>query len=139
MSVMPIHGREGIKYLFEQALNNKEKILRSALSDKPLVYLAGENFAETYMNKRREAGIFLKSLRFSSADVDLPQHKSYASYNKAVRVAPKEIILKDSVILWDDYVAIVDSRDISGTIVHDEKYAAIMKQWFDFIWEQSFE
>ena len=137
MSIQKFEGPEGIKSLFEKALDNDEKLLRTALSSKPLVYLAGKDFAEEYMSKRRDSGIFLKSLRFSSADVDLPQHKNYGSYNKEARIAPKEIELKHSVILWDDFVAIVDPMKISGIIIQDEMYASVMKQWFDFIWSKS--
>lgn len=132
-----INGIEGIKKLFTRALNNNEKLLRTGLSSKPLVYLAGEEFAEDYMCKRRDSEIFLKSLRFSSNEIDLPKHRNYKSYNKEARIAPKEISMKSSIILWDDFVAVVDPIKISGTILQDNEYAVLMKNWFDFIWSKS--
>jgi hypothetical protein len=137
MIAQNIKGLEGIKLVLESALDNNEKLLRTALSGKPLVYLLGKDFAEEYMSKRRDSEIFLKSLRFSSEDVDIPKHKEYESYNKEVRIAPEEIKIDYSVIIWDDFVAVVDSIKIYGTVIQDERYSKIMKQWFDFIWSKS--
>ncbi len=137
MNMQKFEGPEGIKLLFEKVLDSDEKLLRKALSGNPLVYLAGEDFAEKYMRKRCDIGIFLKSLRFSLLDIDLPQHKDYGSYSKEARIAPTELELKESVIIWDDYVAMVDSLKVSGRLIQDVGYASIMKQWFDFIWSKS--
>jgi hypothetical protein len=58
MELKKIKGVEGIKYLFQETLNNKNKIIHVALSDKPLVYLAGDKFADDFMNKRKNLDIY---------------------------------------------------------------------------------
>lgn len=137
MDIEHLKGAKGIKVLFEKALVNKEKMLRTVLSDCPLVYLAGKEFSEKYMAKRSKAKIFLKSLRFSSTDVDLPQHKDYAKYNKEVKVAPKDVNMNDSLVIWDDYVAIVNTANVSCVLIKNVKNAAVMKEWFDYVWGNS--
>jgi len=64
MQIEQIKNIEELKILFEKTLQNQEKTLRTALSGKPLVYLAGVDFTKHYMNERIKSGIFLKSLRY---------------------------------------------------------------------------
>ena len=137
MEIQYFEGIEGIKILFEKTLQNHEKILRTVLADKPLVYLAGKKFSNEYMRKRNKEKVFLKSLRGSSNDIDLPQHKDYQKYNKEVKIAPKEITFEKSMVIWDTYVAIIDTKNISGVLINNNENATIMKQWFDFVWEKS--
>ena len=137
MEIEYIKGKHAIRLLFERTLENKDKILRTALSDKPLVYLVGEEFSDKYMDQRRESKIFLRSLRFSSNQVDLPKHQNYDKYLKETRIAPKAVNIGDSVLIWDDFVAIINTKDISGVIIHNKNNAQIMKKWFDFLWENS--
>tara|TARA_Y100000310_G_C20555926_1_gene750522 strand:- start:207 stop:617 length:411 start_codon:yes stop_codon:yes gene_type:complete len=130
-------GTEAIKDLFKDTLNNKEKKLRSALSGKPLVYFVDNNFAEESMKARIEANIRLQSLRFTQNDVDLSQHKDYTKLKKEVRVAPRDIIMSKSVLIWDDKVAIVSTKNLQVTIIENKENANVMKHWFDYIWTKS--
>jgi hypothetical protein len=132
-----LEGAEGIKRLFERTLKNKEKVLRTVLSDKPLVYLAGEDFTNEYMNKRRDSSIFLKSLRLFSKDVGKPEHKDYSKYKKEVKIAPENLKFDDSLVIWDDYVAIVNSENKICVLINNPENAAVMKKWFDFVWRAS--
>lgn len=129
-----IAGREDLKAVLEEALRCDEKILRTALSGRPLVYFVGEDFADEYMRLRKEKGVHLKSLRFSSKDVDLERHKAHGKYLKEVRNA--DIRLDASVIIWDDAVATVD-ENLNGIVIRNQQHAAVMKSWFDYIWNQS--
>lgn len=137
MRLEKIKGVDGIKHLFQETLDNKNKILYVALSDKPLVYLAGDDFADDFMNKRKTLGIFLKSLRFTQENVDSSKHKKYSFYNKEVRVTSKEMFLDDSILIWDDKVAFVNVDKIQGIIITDKKYSDEMKKWFELIWDVS--
>ena len=137
MEIEHFEGVEGIKLLFEKTLQNNEKILRTVLSGRPLVYLAGEEFSERYMAERSKAKIFLKSLRLSSDDLDLPQHQDYVKHNKEVRIAPKDVKFDDSLIIWDNFVAIVDVKNISSVLIKNKKNASVMKKWFDYVWTNS--
>ncbi len=132
MTSQNIAGAEGVKLLFRKTLDSKNKELRTALSGKPLVYLAGKEFAEDYITKRCAAKIALKSLRFSSEYAE-PQKGAY----KEVRKAPPEISIEDSVVIWDDYVALFNAKKLSGIIIEDAQNAKLMKSWFDFIWSKS--
>lgn len=142
------NGRVGIRKLFEKTLlNNKEKIILTILSSDPLIYLAGEDFAQKYMLQRCKAGIFLKSLRLLLKKTDTPEPKEdrdYKKYYKQVRIAPRTLKIKDSLVIWDDYVAIVTikylnkkTESISSVLINNKENAAIMKKLFDCVWMQS--
>jgi hypothetical protein len=137
MEIEMIKGIEGLKNLFEKTLINKEKELRTILSGKPLVYLFDNHFSEYYMNERTKKEIFLKSLRFSQEDLDKSDHKNYIKYNKEARVAPKEIEIKESMVIWDDFVAIFNVEDNIGVLIHDKQHAISTKSCFDYIWSKS--
>ena len=137
MDIERFEGAAGIQKLFKRTLKNDEKVLRTLLVDRPLVYLAGGEFSEEYMTKRSKAKIFLKSLRLSSNDLDLPQHKDYSKYNKEVKVAPKSFILDKSLVIWDDCVAIVNATTISCVLIKNAENASAMKKWFDYVWDHS--
>ena len=135
MDVEYFKGPKGIQKIFTLALQNNEKVLRTVLTDKPLVYLVGDDFSEMYMSERSKNQIFLKSLRLSSIDVDLPKHKDYAKHNKEVKVAPKDVTFNDSLVIWDDFVAIVDVNTLSCVLIKNAKNATVMKKWFDYVWD----
>ena len=127
--------KEAIKKLFKDTLNNKEKKLRSALSGKPLVYFLDN--AEKSMQARIESDIYLQSLRFTQEDVDLPNHKNYQNLKKEVRVAPRDIVMSESVLIWDDKVAIVNTNNLQVTVIKNQENANLAKTWFDYIWTKS--
>ncbi|MFP4402329.1 MAG: hypothetical protein ACLFPL_03780 [Candidatus Nanoarchaeia archaeon] len=137
MDVSYINNAKDLKVLFEKTLTNNEKMMRTALSHKPLIYLVGQDYADEYMNKRREQQILLKSLRFYSQNNDKAKHKKYDFYLKEVKQSPKQATIDYSLIIWDDTVAIIDTNSLSGTIIKDTKYSKTMKQWFDIIWDES--
>ncbi len=134
--IKTLRGTQGIQELFEQTLQNKGKLLYSALVGRPVVYLAGNEFAEDYMRRRKEAEIFLKSLRFSQERVDLPQHTDYAALFKEARVARSGSIDK-TILTWDDFVAIVDEKSVYGTLIKQKDNARIVQSWFEKIWAES--
>jgi len=130
MSIKTLKGEEGIKLLFEKTLENKEKILRTILTGKPLVYLAGEEFAKEYMVHRNEGGIFLKSLRLRKGET------SKTNQLKEIKYA-EDLKIEYSLVIWDDSVAIVDSETLTCTILNNSENAKAIKEWFDFTWSQS--
>ena len=131
MKKTEILNKEDIQKTLLLALENKEKTLRSALVGKPLVYIIDEKFADKYMNSRKEKGIHLKSLRFTQDQVDLAKHTSYSSFNKEVRVAPSNIKIEHSILIWDDKVAVINTEKISGDLTEDQENANSIKKWFN--------
>lgn len=113
---------EGLKEIFEQILESKEKVLRTVLKDRPVIYELGEEYAEEFMRKRKKNGIFVKSMRL----YDSENSKSEDKETKHV-----DIKLDFSLLIWDDCVAIVDD---GCTLIRDQKNADAMKVWFDKVW-----
>ncbi|MGB0757448.1 MAG: hypothetical protein ACPGO5_03260 [Patescibacteria group bacterium] len=132
-------GSNGLREVFDATLDNKEKMLRTALVDKPLVYLIGEEYSEEYIHKRKESGIHLKSLRFGNEkNVDKPNHTDYKNIDKEVRNAPSGLSVYSSIVIWDDNVVIVNSnKDIEIIWITNQLYANTLKNWYEYIWSQS--
>jgi hypothetical protein len=126
-----------IEKLLKKTLKNKEKVLRTLLTDKPLVYFVNEDFADKFMEERSKKNIFLKSLRLISKNVDLKKHKDYKKYNKEVRICSEKLNINKTLLIWDDYVAIVDVKKKTYELIKNQENASIMKKWFDFIWDKS--
>jgi hypothetical protein len=126
-----------IEKLLKKTLKNKEKVLRTLLTDKPLVYFVNEDFADKFMEERSKKNIFLKSLRLISKKVDLKKHKDYKKYNKEVRICSEKLNINKTLLIWDDYVAIVDVKKKTYELIKNQENASIMKKWFDFIWDKS--
>lgn len=132
MSIQELHGKEGIKELFLQALNSK--VIRTALTGKPLVYEVGEDFAQKYMDTRVKKGVKLQSLRFSKENYDKGDHKDYQKYNKEVKVIDEE--LESSIIIWNGKVAVVD-KDLNIVIFDDPEKVREMNKWYESKWEKA--
>jgi len=137
MDIERINGIEGLKSLFEKTLNNKDNNLCTVLSGKPLIYLIDDSFADYYMKERVSKEIFLRSLRFSSGNLDKLKHKDYSKLNKEVRIAPKEIQINESMVIWDDNVALFNSNTETGILIKNKEHAHSMKSWFDYVWDKS--
>jgi hypothetical protein len=125
-----------IEKLLRKTLKNKEKMLRTLLTDKPLVYFISEKFADKFMEQRSKKNIFLKSLRLSSKKVDLKKHQDYKKYNKEVKVFSEKINIDKTLLIWDDYVAIVDVKKKTYELIKNQENANVMKKWFDLIWDK---
>jgi len=135
MDIQYLNGADGIKTLFERTLHNKEKILRTVLTESPLVYLAGKDFSDRFIADRIKAMIFVKSLRLSSSTPDVPEQEKKSSNFKEIKTAPKDLSINDSLVIWDDFVAIVNTKKMSCILIKNAKNAAIMKNWFDYTWD----
>ena len=98
--------RESMKRVLYSALReNNSWELKSILSWKPIVYHFGEEFAEMYMQERKDRNIFLYSLRLTWENYDTEKHKNYAWYLKeAQHSLSDEKIEFDWIFLWDDMV-----------------------------------
>ncbi len=135
---IPLENKSAIRKMFLSAIeNNKSWLIKTALSWKPLVYWLWEWFADEYMELRKRKQIFLKSLRFSTDNVDILKHNNYSYYNKEVRVDPFWIKITKSIIIWEENVAIIDTNNWTWRILKYENHTKEINEWFDTIWNLS--
>ena len=138
MQVKQISSFKDLKQVFKLTLNNSNKELYTMLSHRPLVYFFDKEFYDFYMQDRVNKNIFLKSLRFSEEEVDNKDHKNYDSLYKEVRVAPREIDIYSSIILWDNNIIMFDENSIEGVFIKDnENMSKTMKSLFEKMWNES--
>lgn len=138
MQVKQILSYNDLKEAFELTLNNSSKELYTMLSHKPLVYFFDKDFYNYYMQERVKRNIFLKSLRFKEKEVDNKDHKNYDLLYKEVKVAPKEINIYSSIVLWDTNIIMFDEDEIQGVLIkNNENLSKTMKSLFENIWSES--
>ncbi len=136
MSIQTLLGIQGIKTLFTKTLESKQRKLYTILTNKPLVYLAGQEFAEHYMQQRIEKEIFLQSLRLTDKEIDLQHHKDYVKLFKEIKTSKKRIF-EHSLVIWDEFVAIVDVEKISCVLIENKENATLMKELFENLWHEA--
>jgi len=115
-------GPEAIRKIFELALESRE--ICTVLAGRPLVEYAGEEFAADFIRRRQAAGIFVKSLRNKGT----PEKTK----DKEIRITGKP--LKESIVIWDNGAAIVDSK-LSCVIIYNPEVVKVMKDWFEKAWD----
>lgn len=71
--------------LWNSIRDNEGKVLRTILKWKPIVYYFWEDFAEAFMQERKQKQVFLQSLRLTPENYDTDEHKDYAWYGKEVQ------------------------------------------------------
>lgn len=137
--IQQLTGPAAIKQVFRAVLDASSKRLRTALADRPLVYLTGDEFADEFMRERKARGIHLQSLRFTStADLDRADHKNFAQLDKEVRTAPVDLTIGSSLVLWDDHVVVITTEpDIRAVWIQDPALAETINVWFEYLWHQS--
>ena len=136
MQTKILNGIDGLKEVFNSTLVNQEGLLRTALSDSPLIYLIGDKFSKEYTQQRVEKKIHLRSLRFSKELVDKKEDTDYKRLDKEVRVA--SFVIPVSFIIWEDNVVVVHTtKEMLSHWVIDQDYADSIKSWYDLVWEHS--
>lgn len=126
---------ENMKQALLSALrNNNSWELRSILSWKPIVYHFGEDFAELYMQERKDRNIFLYSLRLTQDNYDSEKHKNYAWYLKQAQyILYKWKLDYDWIFLWEDRAVWFDMKNLK-TYFLDEVEAEKYRELFEEYW-----
>lgn len=139
VQIQQLTGPAALERVFQAVLVARPKQLRTALADRPLVYLANDGFAEEFMVERKRRGIHLQSLRFSTDEnLDQSHHTNYAKLDKEVRTAPNGLSIQSSLVLWDDnVVSMTTAPEIQAIWIQDAAYAQTINAWFEFIWNLS--
>lgn len=128
-------GQEGLRALFDATLRNVGHTLSATASISDVVNLLGDDYSKLYVERRMEKSIKTHTLRFQPGEVTDPYYLQYRKFLE-IRYAPKGLVIRAIILLWDDKVAIIPSRtEKLGIIIHSKGLAETMQSWFDFIWK----
>lgn len=131
---MQTQGDE-IKKIFETALKAKEKLIRTALADVPLVQLAGAEYARDFVARRKASEVKLKSLRLNGQS-NTPDSNDP---DKQVKTITLPTFVTISLVIWDDTVVLVNEDATSTRWITDHDHAEGIKAWYEKLWRDSID
>ncbi len=137
--VQYFEGKEGVKRLYTDSLNTKEKRIRTALYQ-GIFERMGKEFVAQYIQERYSRGISNKILYAQSRKAFDTIYGDDPTNNREVRMPPKTITFDSMILIYDSKVAIITMKnEVFGTLIESVDYSSTMKSWFDTIWSVSKE
>lgn len=141
-NIQVMHGTEGIKYIWEDALSDDVTIQRQLVRTDVQQFMMQdyEAWAKDYIQRRVAKNIQLRFL--SPAEwIGHIYRSSNKEWLKEVRILPDNFELISSIIIYGDKVAThtlgTDDNDIKVIIIQDKNIAATQASLFDFLWDRA--
>jgi HTH-type transcriptional regulator, sugar sensing transcriptional regulator len=130
-------GEEGIKAVFEDTLNARNKNLRGILSMEDLYRVPGKKYMDDYVKRRVEKGYELKVIRSKPKEVALDWPAGEAE-KRDLRYPPENMIFDMTTYIYDNKVGLISTeRESFGLIIESEEYSKTMRHLFDALWQVS--
>lgn len=129
------HNIAGLRSIFEDLLNSKEKIARYYVCDFNTDELLGIEFVDKFVKKRIEAGIKSLSLRSFKYKPEREKELTHAKQLREVKFLPEGVELAPYMCVYDNKVVIISSKkEMVGFIIESQEFAEAQKAIFDLIW-----
>lgn len=134
-------GKEGLREIYRKTLDAKSKLASWISPVQDIFETVGEDFLIKYINERAKKEIWIKSIHVTSkkvSDYRLLSPDTYEKTFRKVRFTPPEINISNTVAIWDNKTAIINSRKEGiGIIIESEDYTNMMKTFHDLLWNIS--
>ncbi|HBO16583.1 MAG: Transcriptional regulator, TrmB [Candidatus Moranbacteria bacterium GW2011_GWE2_35_2-] len=132
------HNLAGIKKIFEDLLSCKEKINRYYLSGFLLEGILGKEFVDDFVMKRVKKGIKSFSLRTFAYKPEREKGEIHSKQLREVRFIPENVIIKPYMVIYDDKVVVISTKEEKiGFVIQSKEYADAQKALFDMIWNNA--
>lgn len=137
--IMFYEGREGLREIFKDALNTKNKKAYWISPIQSMFETVGEDFLIKNVEERIKKKIWIKSIHVTAKNV--PSYKFlkpefYEGSYRDVRFTPSEINIENTIAIYDNRVAVISSkREGFGFIIESQDYAETMKVFYDLLWQ----
>lgn len=134
-------GKEGLREIYRKTLDTKSKLALwiSPISD--IFETVGEDFLIKYINERTKKEIWIKSIHVTSKkvhDYNLLPPETYEKTFRKIRFTPLGINISNTIAIWDNKTAIINSRkEGMGIIIESEDHTNMMKVFHELLWNIS--
>lgn len=129
---------EGLRKMFLDPLNSKEKLIRYYLSNYYMEEILGQEFVDNFVKMRIEKKITSRTLRPLGYKAIRETGRSQIEQLREIRVIPESLIIKPYFIIYDNKVLVISSPEEKlGFIIESKDFADAQKAIFDFIWDNS--
>jgi len=134
-------GRDGLREIYRKTLETKSKLALWISPVQDIFETVGEDFLIKYINERSKKEIWIKSVHITSknaTDYKLLSPETYEKTFRKVRFTPTGITISNTVAIWDNKTAVINSRkEGMGIIIESEDYTNMMKTFHDLLWNIS--
>lgn len=129
---------EGIKDLYEDMLNCKSKEQYYLGSLKEMSKMVGEDYFQNFVERRIDKKIHSKSIRTKAHEPGDEFYEDQQKHNREIRYAPEEVNYLQTMVLYDNKVAVISSqKENFGFVVESEEFSQTMQILLDSLWERS--
>lgn len=138
--VRAYEGIDGIKTVWEELLNSKEKAYRYIGSTATFLALADEAYLNDYSRRRAEAGIWSYGLRSPSSGDAAYGNQSNAASLREIRYLAQPLAADDLACLYvsDDKVAIQSGKDeVFAIVIQSKEIAALLRPMWQLLWDSA--
>ena len=130
-------GAEGIRSVYEDTLNCREKVILNIANPQNLVKTISQDFFDQYVKKRIRRKIHVQVLI-----PDSPANRKYKQEGKSVLREIKffdgeKYPIPNEILIYDNKVALLSFSSLVGVITEDKDIAESMKTLWRMIWDQN--
>lgn len=135
-------GKEGIKAIYEETLKCQEKMIYCLASAQEMFGSVGAEFMRDFVKRKARRHIHMKSINDPQGEVDdrKVNHSTHTDPKllRESKIGPKNLRIPGMIEIYDNSVAMMSTKKENfGFIIESEEFAALMKQIFEIIWNQS--
>ncbi len=133
-------GKEELKRIYWDTLSTKEKTTYWISPIQSISETLGEDFLNKYVEERTRRKIWAKSIHITSrkAQYKYIEPQFHKKTLREMRFTPIEINIPDTIVIYDNKVAVMSSRKEGfGFVVESGDYAKTMRIFHDLLWNIS--
>jgi len=138
-----VEGREGIKALYEEALDVKSKEILMFVSIQEMINTVGIQFVKDFVRRRVRRHINIRALKDPAGEISPEQLQGHSTESDAdllmeTRLCKLPTTNAAMIMIFDGTVAFMSSSDENfGYLITSAAYAEFMRSVFEFSWRAS--
>ncbi len=129
-------GREGVKKIYDDALDCKSKEIKEVVRVRQHNEVVGDAFIKEFIKKRIARGIVARNLHPKSGDLYTAERGMESPVLKRyVRYLPPNVFYAAMIMIYDHKVAMISSKaENFGFIIESKEFSNTLSAYFDFMW-----
>ena len=130
-------GSEGIKQIYQDSLNCKEKKILQIVSVKDFQEFPGKVFMTWYVEERARKNIRAQAIHPKTGDIyDEHFGKNDSALKREVKYMPTSLFTMSMIMVYDNnVVAMSTKKENYGFIIESKEYSNAIRAMFDLLWK----
>jgi sugar-specific transcriptional regulator TrmB len=127
--------KEGLKQIYEESLLSKSEILTFTNSKEIKEYF-GNEYVDNYIRQRVKKGIHVRGFAISG-EVGEQDKLEGENLLRKVRLIPENHKVNNEIMIFDDKVALLSTKDEIGIIIKNQSISESFKNIWEMLWDKS--